>query len=412
MSTDTGRAPSWSAESPEAPTPARHPALASRVITGAPLPATRPRYRQRAVITVVSFLGAGALFAGGAIWGRATTSGSTVSVPSPTAIRVAAAWVDATGADLERTGALRAAVEPVGWQDHGSTHDTWFVVVPTGKPAFGLTVRQVNGSLVAIPSISPLPFGGGALPPLARTGNASTGGGSLRQATPPVVTRWVQQTFGSHSALAISPGIALVGAPEILARWSAGPGGTVVQLRVPLGSSAPGTPAAAARRRVAHDRAVVIADQAALSTEVHAVGSATATDASDNASLNSAEAASTAAAAASATANAAASAPPGGTLPGSAPTPASTAATAAAAASAAAAAAVGPAQTAATAAAQALAADQAKEGQDRQQLRRDQAAVASATARVPPRFSAVGTYDVWVQGTSVKGWVPVGYRGD
>jgi hypothetical protein len=38
--------------------------------------------------------------------------------------------------------------------------------------------------------------------------------------------------------------------------------------------------------------------------------------------------------------------------------------------------------------------------------------VASATTRIPPPFSAVGTYDVWVQGTSVKGWVPVGYRGD
>jgi hypothetical protein len=347
------------------------------------------------------------------------------------------------GADVShgRTGTLSAAFQVVGSSVSGPHTDVWFVVVPAGRSAVGLTVRLTGGQVAGAPSVSPLPFGGGTPPPL-------TGGVESTPKSVPEVATWASRTFGSSGALTTSLGVGLRGTPQVVGAWSpkSPAAGSVLQVQVDLSSTAPGTAASAAaatltqaqsklkasqaavgtaraslgqdRTTVTHDSAAVAKDGAAVQQDSAAVAAA------GTANTNAANALAQVTAAANA-ANAANAAPP--------PAPPATAAPPTPVPD------VAPDQAAATAAAQGLSAaqaqltqdkaqqtkdtaqqttDQAKAKADQVQLARDQAqvtsdrgAVSAAQAKVPSPLSAVGTYNLWVVSHQIRGWVPAGYQG-
>jgi hypothetical protein len=357
-----------------------------------------------------------------------------------------------------RAGAINGTYQVVGSAVGQGETDVWFVVVPSGHAAVGLTVTLTGGRLAAAPSVSPLPFGGGTPPPAA--GGSTAAGGQA----PATVEAWAAGTFGASGALTTSLGLGLAGSPHVTHAWSAKGGGTILRVQVDLSSAAPGTAATAAAQALARQQsglktsqATLSADQATLATDQAAVKTDSAAVTADNkavgqdnaavskdqatvtadttANTNAANALATVTAAANAAnaANAAAAKAP-------APTPPATAAPLATVPN------VAPAQAAATAASQALSAaqaqltkdqaqqtkDQAQQAKDQARLTKDQARVtaakatvqadqaavagaksrvAAAQAKVPPELTALGTYDLWVTRGQVEGWVPAGYQG-
>jgi hypothetical protein len=323
-----------------------------------------------------------------------------------------------------RAGTVTGTVRRVGWARSGDETDVWFIIRRAGRAPLGLTVQLHGSELSEAPTVTPLSFGGGEVPPKAPPASSTT------STAPSVITGWAARTFGRNGPLITTFDVGLIGHAAVLGLTSIGSGAVVYRVSVDLSSAAPGTPARRDAAVLARDQAradslqgTVTTDQSRLTTAKAAVtndaakvATITTTVTADTNAFNAANAAEAAANKALAQAQAA--------KPGAPPPSAAS---------------VQAAQQAATKARQTKDAEQAQLAAAQDQLNAAQtqekgdqttladaqselsagesslaaaqAARTEAQGRIPPALSAVGTYDVWVVGGRVRGWVPAGFAG-
>lgn len=246
--------------------------------------------RQWAVLgSAVAAIATIAFFASGAFLGTSATAAG----PDPLAARAARAWLAdrvfsgprlaGVPADLGRHGgAIQAALEPAGSSSSSGITSQQFIVAPRPGAAFGLTVVLYQGKVAYPPTISALPFVQPAGRRVPEAGNVVHAG----EAGP--AQSWAHSTFGAGAKGTLSALGYEAGKAKVIQEWEPKSGAAfVVRIEVPLSSSAPGSPMAAARAKaagafasaraaVALDRQAVAKDQSAVTGDQQALSRANA----------------------------------------------------------------------------------------------------------------------------------------